>query len=194
MPRDYKDRVSRRPSRNPLPGWLWLIAGLSIGLFVAFFVHLYEQGYRPFAARRPVAQPTRLRPAENTPKAEPRPSKPAPPRFDFYTILPEMEVLVPSPGVEPQAGRPQPAVPKKLPAGTYVLQAGSFRKHSQADQLKARLALLGVEAKIDTVTINNKDTWHRVRVGPFRNQKQLNEVRARLKENHISAILIKQSG
>jgi len=78
--------------------------------------------------------------------------------------------------------------------GTYILQAGSFRSYAEADNLKAQLALLGVESKIDTVTVNNSDTWHRVRVGPYQDLRELNKIRTRLLNNNINAILLKING
>ena len=71
----------------------------------------------------------------------------------------------------------------------YILQAGSFRQHGQADQLKAQLALKGIQANIQTVNINN-DTWHRVRIGPIRNLSKLNQTRKRLRESGSAAIVV----
>ncbi|WJW75666.1 SPOR domain-containing protein [Thiohalobacter sp. IOR34] len=190
MPRDYKHRASRRRKRRSLPGWAWLTAGLALGLFIAFLVWL---GGRPQNPATPVAAGGRppsapAAPRQRTPKALP----PAPkPRFDFYSILPEMEVVVPEQAI---TGRPRAGVAQVEQPGVYLLQAGSFRTLGQADQLKAQLALLGLEPSIQTVTINGRDTWHRVRLGPFRDLKTLNAIRARLKEHHIDAILLKVKG
>ena len=70
------------------------------------------------------------------------------------------------------------------------MQAGSFGSFEEADHLKASLVLLGIEATIQTVTVN-KDTWHRVHIGPYKELTELNEVRARLKQTHIDAVLLK---
>jgi cell division protein FtsN len=190
MPSDYKYTTRRRRRQGPT-GWAWLLAGSSIGLFVAFLVYLHstsDSGQETdFAVAIPI--PTELAGRE-APKAAvagvPQPSKP---RFDFYTLLPEMEVVVPKPEI---SGQPQPGVREVEKAGTYLLQAGSFRELKKADELKARLALLGFEASIQTVKINNRETWHRVRAGPFSNLGELNVARARLKGNNISAILLKR--
>jgi len=71
-----------------------------------------------------------------------------------------------------------------------VLQVGSFRKLNEADSLKANLALLGVEANIETVKVN-KDTWHRVRVGPYTNLAELNRTRRQLRQNDIDSLLMR---
>ena len=73
-----------------------------------------------------------------------------------------------------------PAVEKP---GAYILQAGSFRNHADADRVRALIAMQGVESKIQKVTID-KDTWHRVRVGPIANLQKLEETRSRLENQH----------
>jgi cell division protein FtsN len=187
---------------------MWLVAGLSIGLFVAFLFYLQQRPTTPPAVAAPTpttepttapaqaSQPLRV-PAANkdtrdvrkteTAKAPPPPAKP---RFDFYTILPEMEVPVPEQEI---TGKPLEGVPQVEAPGTYLLQSGSFRSRAQADQLKAKLALLGLQSDIQTVTINNTETWHRVRVGPYTDLNELNTARARLKENQLEAILLRVS-
>jgi cell division protein FtsN len=71
-----------------------------------------------------------------------------------------------------------------------VLQVGSFRAATDADQLKARLALLGVVAQVQTVTVNDA-TWHRVRVGPLSEARQADEMRSRLADNGIDSLVMK---
>jgi len=181
-----KKTTSRRT--RPVPGWAWLLAGLAIGLSIAFFTSLRDR-----AQHTPSPQPgtgqasgaAKQDHATASAKADDNKSKQ---RFDFYTILPEMEVVVPEVGNK--AGQTAP-VDKP---GTYFLQAGSFRSYAEADNLKAQLALLGVESKIDTVTVNNNSTWHRVRVGPYQDLRELNKIRTRLLNNNISAILLKVNG
>jgi cell division protein FtsN len=178
-----KKTSSRR--RKPVPGWAWLVAGLAIGLSIALFTSLRDRAKQtpippPNSAQAPAAT------QQNHAAAIAKPDdKKAKQRFDFYTILPEMEVIVPD--VHNKAGQTAP-IDKP---GTYFLQAGSFRSFAEADNLKAQLALLGVEARIDTVTVNNTDTWHRVRVGPYQDLRELNKFRTRLLNNNISAILLK---
>ena len=100
-----------------------------------------------------------------------------------------MEVIVPEQEI---SGTPTHEGVKRVEKpGTYLLQAGSFRNHKQADQLRARLALLGMETRIQSVSVNNKQAWHRVRVGPFDNLRDLNQTRNQLKKNGIDAILIR---
>ncbi len=187
MPRDYKHRANRKPDTKPTPGWVWLLAGLAIGLFIAFLVFLKSRPEQPqLSAPLPKTETQDVREVRKPdPVRIPPPPKP---RFDFYTILPEQEVVIPEREI---TGKPLQGLPQVEQPGTYLLQAGSFRKLEQADQLRAQLALLGLESDIQIVTINGNETWHRVRVGPFSELKELNGARTQLKENHIDAILLR---
>jgi len=79
-------------------------------------------------------------------------------------------------------------------AGTYYLQVGSFKNGAQAERFKAELALQGMQTSIQTVTINNKDTYHRVRVGPFHDLNALDKTRQTLKKKGIDSTPIKVTG
>lgn len=190
MARDYKHQVRRKPRRKPAPPWVWMLAGLSIGLFVAFLIYLKSTGGSAPAPRVVEApSPAAEREARGVKKEAPAPIPPPPkPRFDFYTALPEMEVVVPE---EEITGTRKEGVRQVDKPGTYLLQAGSFRTHEQADRLKAQLALLGLETGIQSVSINDRETWHRVRVGPFRDLDELHKVRVQLKSHNVDAILIR---
>jgi cell division protein FtsN len=163
------------------PGWAYLLAGLTIGLFVAFLVYL--QG---------LPEPENVAARQTDKRGEKAP------QFDFYKILPELEVVVPGlevTGKQKTQQQPKPPEPTvELAQGEqFILQAGSFRQYEQADKLKASLALLGVEADIQKVTVDH-DTWHRVRIGPFTDRNKLNVVRKRLEDSDINAITLKVSG
>jgi cell division protein FtsN len=178
------------------------MVGLLVGLFVAFLVFLQLRTPAPPSrtaaletppeaqSRVPAGKPAAAATTVAKQKAEPEP--PPKPRFDFYNLLPEMEVIVPE--QEVQGARTPEGVKKVEQPGTYLLQAGSFRSQDQADQLRARLALLGVETTVQTVTVNERETWHRVRVGPFSSLRDLNSARSLLKKNGIDAILIRLTG
>ncbi len=191
MARDYKSS-GRKKSAGSTPAWLWALIGLVTGLLIALM--LYLGGYTAHDGHKtevtpvnpPEKQETDARAVRKVPEPIPIPEPPpAKPRFDFYTILPEMEVPVPEQEV---SGGSQQQVQQP---GTYVLQAGSFRSFEEADRLKASLILLGIQASIQKVTVNNKDTWHRVQIGPYKDLAELNRVRTRLKQNHIETVLLK---
>ena len=186
-------RRRRRTTRHsPPPPWVWSVGGLVVGLLVAFLVFLQMRPKQapetPLTLEVPAEQPI---PEVHKPKDRPVPPPPKP-RFDFYNLLPEMEVIVSDEDIQGQAT--QEGVKQVEQPGTYLLQAGSFRSRKQADQLRARLALLGLETSIQTVSVDSSQTWHRVRVGPFSNLRELNDARALLKKNGVDAILIRLKG
>ena len=180
---------TRNSKKMPLPGWIWLTTGLLIGLFVAFLVYLKDNFQTtPTTASASTSTKTDAREVRKNKQADELPPPPTRTRFDFYTILPEMEVAVPDEDIDAQTTKPNTAAKKP---GTYILQAGAFKKAEQAERMKASLALIGIEASVQTVTVDNKQTWHRVRIGPYRDLQQLNQVRNRLRENKINAILLR---
>ena len=184
--RKTRKKSSSRPARS-VPGWVWLLAGLAIGLSIAFFASTKDRAKPapPVSNAAPPVPPKQDHASSSTTSGD---KKSAKPRFDFYTILPEMEVIVPD-----SRNKAGPATAADKP-GAYFLQVGSFRSFSEADNLKAQLALLGVESKIDAVNVNNSDTWHRVRIGPYQDLRELNKIRTRLLNNNMSAILLRVKG
>jgi len=165
-------RKTRKSTRTkPLPGWIWLVTGLIIGLSATFLPSINEKSNTHQTANIE---------AEKTPVA------PVSKRtFDFYTILPELEVVVTNDEQQSSA-----AANNKLPAGNYVLQVGSFKSSDEADSLKAQLALMGVETNIETVKVNTIN-WHRVRVGPSKDIDQLQTTQNRLRVKDMDSILLK---
>lgn len=172
-----KKRAAR--ARKPLPPWLLLGSGLLLGIASVLGFNLAKEV--EWDALRGEAPPSRTAPGSA-----------AAPRFDFYTILPNQEVVVPD-ATPPAREKAKPSDKQKagaVPGDVYYLQAGSFRKLNEANGMKARVILLGTRASIQTVAIDH-DTWHRVRVGPYRDLAQLREVRARLRDNKIETLLIR---
>lgn len=190
--RDYK-HSGRKKQKPALPGWVWLLSGLAIGLFVALLVYLKDAPTPEKVTATPsisVSKGTQDTREVRRSDAEEIPPPPKP-RFDFYTLLPELEVVVPEEEVSGQATTPREAKPKVITEdGRFILQAGSFRKFEEADRLKASLALLGVQAHIQEVEVND-DTWHRVRIGPIASLAEINDIRSRLKANDIDTMLLK---
>lgn len=164
----------------------WFAVGLVLGLGGA--VLLFTQGFIPGAPER---EPT---PAPVQRSEEPELLAPAeekePPAFDFFTVLPEMEVVVPERELEQQAapGAPEPANADNGQA--FILQVGSFRNAADAEAMKARLALLGSVANIQTVTVDGA-TWHRVRVGPVNGARATDQLRRQLQDNGVEVLVVK---
>ena len=187
MARDYKNAKSRGGGSGSLSGIAGFVAGLGFGLAVAVGVYLFD--------RRPAARLAQEAPPLTRDEAPAASGKPAPasaaqdePQFDFYEMLPKFEVVIPEQdGTAPAAGPGTGPVEKP---GAYILQAGSFRNHADADRVRALIAMQGVESKIQKVTID-RDTWHRVRVGPITNLQQLEETRSKLRNARIDALVIR---
>jgi cell division protein FtsN len=191
VPRDYKYRARKKPKKKPLPGWLWLLTGLLLGGFITGLVWLQGQSDEHGAewAGSPPERPPQGTPQEPTRNADVPPPKP---RFDFYNMLPEMEVAVP---VEPVEERPLPEPPKPKAETAAVssgvlLQIGSFRSSADADRMRAQLALIGIEARVSSARIGPQDTRYRVRSGPYSSKSAAADDQQRLVSNGFKPIAI----
>ena len=161
-----------------------MLFGLSIGLAVAAGVYVSDRPGRP---QRPVTPPEPLpQITEPAAAAVSQPDHPAR-RFDFYELLPKFEVVIPE--TERDAKPDNQPVALDQP-GSYVLQAGSFSQFSDADRMKASLALLGIASRVQKVTIDDS-TYHRVRVGPIADLEQVNRLRGQLYDAEVEILLIR---
>ena len=190
MAKRRKRRSSQRKKQNEYPGWLWMVFGLSIGLSVAFAVYVKdrEPGVQLASTTQ---QPASLQGTlDNNGEAEvvePVAAEPAKKRFDFYDMLPAFEMIITDDepdvdiDVEPQA-IDEP--------GIYLLQAGSFSTHNDADRRRAELALHGIESRVQRARVNNRD-YYRVYVGPIDDLDELNVTRSRLRAAKIDVMRIR---
>lgn len=108
-------------------------------------------------------------------------------------IMPQIQ---PQPEPQLMISPSTPAAPQSRPSNpvaveNYYLQVGSFRSHAEADNLKARLAFLGMVASVQSVDLADRGVWYRVRVGPYMQKTQVDNVHVTLRENGIDAQLIK---
>jgi cell division protein FtsN len=184
-----RGRGARR-SRSGTPAWIWLLTGILIGLGLAWY--LFAKGYipQPRGTVTDTAEPPGPAPGATGEEVAPRSDEAKRSKYDFFTVLPEMEVVVPEQELSEsaQSASPQAAAPGS--GARYLLQVGSFREMADADQMKARLALLGVVARVQTVTVNGA-TWHRVRAGPVGSAREADDIRTRLAENDIDSLVLK---
>ena len=183
-------RGAKRNGSGGIPAWFWLIGGILIGLGVAVF--LMGRGYLPEIRQHlPSVDSQPDAPSATEPAGE-EIAEPKKPRYDFFTVLPEMEVVVPEQELSRKADKAGPPtdVAGDDVGDSYILQAGSFRNASDAEQLKAQLALLGSVASVQEVTVNGQ-TWHRVRIGPFKGAREANEMRRMLAANQIETLVMK---
>ncbi len=184
MPADYKSHANRK-QKKPLPGFIWMLGGLSIGLFIAFLVYLDKQPASEISFGDAVkTELEKIKQKKTGTASKSETANKQEPKFNFYTILPELEVLIPEEEIRPPASKNKPG---KDVSKRYILQAGSFRSRQDAEKLKATVALLGLEASINQVSIN-KEKWHRVRIGPVNNRRELNQNLNLLHRNNINAM------
>lgn len=194
MPRDYKHQANA-PREKSGSGWLLLVLGFLAGLIVGTALNLGTDWLRLKSVAQAVPDAAQAvqeevnnaaaNPADNAKQDEPATDET---RFDFYRMLPNFEVVIPEQDETVQRGGD---VTQIAQPGTYVLQAGSFRGMDDADRLKAQLALLGITSHIQEVTIDDTQTWYRVRIGPYQDLNQLNSIRTRLEDNGLPSLLIR---
>lgn len=195
LSRDYKDvrRHKHVAVGHGFSGWVGLGVGLSLGLLVALGVHLH---YTRQAAATAVPVPA--------PDAAPASSVATDDSIDagagaadvslaatndygFYDMLPKQQVEV-ADATQDRARMGKAARPP-LPQGDVVLQAGSFKQQVEAEKLVAKLAYLGIDARIQRTPVDD-ETWYRVRIGPIETVEQLESVRAKLLEAEIDVAAV----
>ena len=213
MSRDMKPRKRSNTSRRKSGGGtlIGLFVGLVIGvLFAAGVVWYIHKTPVPFSNKTPPSAPPapQQQQQQGTPPAplalpgkpgDPVPQSSDKPRFDFYKILPGNSEAIPDPKpAEGKSGEPKQADGTKGKDGTEAalkepvyLQTGSFQNASDADNQKAKLAMMGAEATIHQVMLQDK-VWYRVRLGPFRKVEDVNAMRAELARQGIDANVVKK--
>jgi cell division protein FtsN len=213
--------TARGDARLSHPLLLGMIIGLLLGIVISLAVALWlnrlsnpfiERGKSAAAEPLPKIAPAQPSASAEAPKAAEAPAKtakaakgPERPRFEFYQILPgekaaEKPAAAPKPAPPPQAavqppGPPKPgsspASPKPHSGEVYWLQAGAFSEEKEADNLKAKIALTGLEASVRAVSIPDKGTLYRVRLGPYQSLDDANRIKAALSQNGVGAAIIR---
>jgi cell division protein FtsN len=210
---DYRPRPPSPKAKRRGGGscGFWFMFGAVLGGFgVGLFLML----------RTPIQAPPEAVAAAAAAKGEKAeaPKSAVPTRFSFHDILPELEVVVsdnelnkPDPK-KPEEKKPEdkkaevakktedkkadvaktePAKPADAAAGSYMLQVASLRTAADAERLKAQLAMQGIQVKVQTVTVNGKDTYHRLQAGPFQGKQAVNDARNQLKTKGMDPLPIK---
>lgn len=183
-------KARRSPSRKKKSrGLLWLIAGLALGAVLMWGTqHLLYRDGKPFSGLAGLFKPDR-KSAEKAEDKKPQPEteRLPKPKLDFYTILPGETVL-------PEPRRDDKKAAKAEPAEkgvSYILQAAAFASSDDADRLKARLVLNGLEPHIEKIAVPDKGTYYRVRLGPYSKVEDLDAANAKLSGLGIKAIRIR---
>ncbi len=195
MSRDYKPSPQRSGKSKGSPFFSGLLIGLLLGVGLSLGLTMFIKGTdNPFSDKkinRPtIENHTEKLAKENIATESAIPQEEGPDsatkqdnKFDFYTILPETESTVTEQEIKNNS--------KTVKKDSYFLQVGAFPSEADADNMKAKLALQGFEAVVQTATIPEKGVWHRVRVGPLNDIAQINKIRGELTTNGFNTDLIK---
>lgn len=172
-----------------------LIIGMVIGVSIAGIVAWYLVNKNPATFSKPSVAREVPKPVPQIVVPQPKPAEAttdAQPQFEFYRVLPDKSDTGASNKAAPKpAPKPAVAPPPPVDATPYLVQAGSFQNVSDAEKLKAKLALNGFEASIVSVNIPEKGLWHRVRLGPFAGLAAANTTITSLKSSGITATAVR---
>ncbi|MGZ8190968.1 MAG: SPOR domain-containing protein [Methylococcaceae bacterium] len=207
MARDYKHRAQggkgspRGPKhirRKSVGLWRWMLITALVISFVIFLVYLRmtapkEADTSHGLSTVPATQSKSAEPKnDKAPKVEKK-SEPKP-HFEFYTILPNKEVVVPEYEIKTRTREERVGKAKE---SKYIMQAGSFKTAKEAEQLRAKLALMGIQAKVDKAKVGSKTdkaaagsvTWYRVKIGPYAKMTSVDVIKSRLKKQGIDVMV-----
>lgn len=210
MSRDMKPRKRSTSTTRKKSGGgtlVGLFAGLVIGVLCAAGVVWYIKGTPapfknlPTPASAPPPPAVAAQPGNPpVPLALPgKPGDPVPqtsdkPRFDFYKILPGNAEAIPDPqAADPKAPATADTKSEKelLLKEPIYLQTGSFQNAADADNQKAKLAMMGMEASVQQVMLQDK-VWFRVRLGPFRKMDDVTATRSDLAKQGVESNVVKK--
>lgn len=166
------------------------VVGLVSGLAIAVAVALYM-------TKAPVPFMTKVqRPTENVkPGADGKLPDPNTALYAAPIEPPKLAKGKTDAKTDPKAAPPPPELTAKIDPATvdstrYLLQAGAFRTADDADAMRARLALLGLDARVSP-TDQGGTTLYRVRLGPYGEIEDINRIRKDLAENGIDSQVVK---
>jgi cell division protein FtsN len=219
----------KRPAQKSSGAFGWmLMTGLLIGI-VVFGVYLKSNGLKKLKQHLPqnsiTAPISQVLTPENTTglsseeieKLEQQPNALPPevinelesdkPKFEFYSMLSEKEVLVPEHEIvtRTQQERIATPAPVETPVDTtsptipvvetptksnasYMMQAGSFKNAVDAEKMRANLEAMGIEARVEKGKVG-ETIYHRIKLGPYAQMTSVSAIRARLKQSGIDVIV-----
>ncbi|CAA0079357.1 Cell division protein FtsN [Zhongshania aliphaticivorans] len=186
--------ATRSPARSGFPGFALFGSGFAGGIICSVLVYSTIISTQP--EREKLAETKAAAAKEKALQDKKNVSSNT--KFDFFTVLPEREVIV----TDEQRPKPKPQTPVKtvnkppvikedISDERYILQAGSFRQGEDADRRRAQILILGLDAKVESVEANG-DRWHRVYVGPFQSHNTLTDARTKLINESIDTLVIRQ--
>lgn len=208
-PSSYGNHRNKRQRKAPNMIWRWLLVAVLIVAFVVFLnmirqmvpalINSLQDSHQeaPANTLEKIKQAIEVKPqttvtpppvAEQKP-AEPskpdQPKEPEEPRYDFYTILPQAETVVPDYEIK---SRVREELVGKTKTAKYIMQAGSFREADEAERHKAKLALLGIQSRIESAKVGNV-IWHRIKIGPYDTPSSVATIKDLLQKNGVGVIV-----
>ena len=179
-----KKTARKAGQKRPVPGWIILLSGVLSGLLLALFIYIKGWVPEPIQnTQQPVPGQAEevVKPVEDVSKDLSKQK----PDYDFYSVLPEMEVVIPKEELEQHAARDSKEY-------SYLLQIASFRNRPDAEELKAQIAFSGQIAFIQSIDVNGTE-WHRVRVGPFDSSREADKQKRQLEQSGHKALVLKET-
>jgi len=164
---------------TPIPGWVWLVAGLALGLFITLIVHLVKIAPQAAKVRELAAAEAKTKEVTEKKKKAEQAHKDKK-RYEFYTMLSQEKVEVP---------KDLEAVPDAPAYYQFMLQTGAFNSVADADRVRADLIMQGFEAQIRSST-SDKGTVHRIVVGPFPNRSKMAKARSLLIAKGVATMMV----
>ena len=164
------------PEKKRLPSWFLFGSGIACTLFVQFIIHLAKIDTSEISNN--ISEAAQEKMGLQTEKA----NSPKKPVYRFYDELKTQEVTVDAKEVEQ----------REQADYNYALQAGSFKAADDAEQQRAEIILLGLDATVESKTSANGSTRYRVIVGPFTSRSKLQSSRSTLINNNVPTLVIKR--
>jgi cell division protein FtsN len=195
MHRDYKNHIPAH--RKNLPGSFrkpafWIVGSLlGVGVVGLSAYLLQAQKKNTPASITPASRgvAATTMPAVNAAEPAAGAVRRQEPRFTFYKILSEQEVIIPENEVR-TLRREEQNSKASLPAGRYYIQAGSFVNQQDADNLRSQMLQISIPARLEMIQVDNA-TWFRVKVGPYATLSDVEKVRQYLRTHRFDSVVQK---
>jgi cell division protein FtsN len=168
-----------------------VVIGLAVSLGIAFYLNKSPVPLLISKPKPPEKDSGKPPAIAGLPRTATAPTAaPEKPKFDFYKILPGAEEPVTERELRERM-RAGKGGQQDVSKDVYFIQAGSFQNPADADNQKARLAILGFESSVEPANLPDKGTWYRVRLGPYQKLDEINRIRQSLASSGIEASLVK---
>ncbi len=195
MHRDYKNHIpayrKKLPAsvRKPV---LWIVGGLLgvgvLGLSV-YLIQAQQKNTPALMAQSPRGVAPATGSGSDPTDEVSEVIRKQTPRFTFYKILSEQEVIIPENEVK-TLKREEQNSKAPLPAGRYYIQAGSFVNQQDAEKLRSQMLQIRIPAKLEMIQVDNA-TWFRVKVGPYSTLTDVEKVRQYLRTHRFDSVVQK---